>query len=103
MVLTVMWDIGRCGKLFKINMAMLLKGTLYTVDYASLYFYFFYQRSTVMMVMKILNPDGVERRRRNRLKRRVYQNKASIRSLFLLISHNKEPLPADINKAVFYV
>lgn len=34
-------------------------------------------RSTVMMIMKILNPDGVERRRRHRLKRRVYQNKVS--------------------------
>ena len=32
-------------------------------------------RSTVMMLMKILNPTGVENRRRHRLKRRIYQNK----------------------------
>lgn len=30
-----------------------------------------------MMLMKVLNPIGVERRRRRRLKRRVYQNKVS--------------------------
>lgn len=35
-------------------------------------------RSIIMMLMKTLNPEGSERRRRGRLRRRVYQNKASL-------------------------
>ena len=31
-----------------------------------------------MMLMKVLNPAGVERRRQHRLKRRVYQNKVKL-------------------------
>ena len=29
----------------------------------------------VMMLMRLINPHGVEMRRRNRLQRRIYQNK----------------------------
>ena len=32
-------------------------------------------RSTVQMLLSVMDPDGVKRRRQNRLVRRVYQNK----------------------------
>ena len=41
----------------------------------SYYYRNYNDRSTVMMIVKILDPIGVERRCRKRLKRRVYQNK----------------------------
>lgn len=34
-------------------------------------------RQTVMMLMKLLDPIGVDQRKRRCLKRRVYQNKVS--------------------------
>ena len=35
-------------------------------------------RSTVMMLLKVLDPEGSERRLRHRLRRRVYQNKVML-------------------------
>lgn len=36
---------------------------------------FHIDRSTVMMLLRLLDPEGSERRRGHRLRRRVYQNK----------------------------
>ena len=45
-------------------------------------------RSTVMMIMKIINPIAVERRRKRRLQRRVYQNKVHAIIIFAHCQYN---------------
>lgn len=39
-------------------------------------------RSTVQMLLSLLDPEGVKRQRGHRLRRRVYQNKASDMALY---------------------
>jgi len=49
-------------------------------------------RSTVQMMMAVLDSQGAKRRRRRQLKRRVYQNKVREGSyIFILVSHKQGP------------
>ena len=42
-----------------------------------------FDRSTVQMLLSLMDPEGVRRRRQNRLVRRVYQNKVSSYSVVI--------------------
>ena len=59
-----------------------VKRLIFTIGYFDLHWKFCNNRETVQMLLLILDPIAVTRRKSCRLKRRVYQNKVSLLLIF---------------------
>lgn len=71
----------KCGESYKISTTTLLNGMSLSNQQCALHHYWYcmyilgYYSSTVMMLLRLVDPEGSKRRCHHRLKRRVYQNK----------------------------